>query len=92
MKNKGVVSARLDELIATQKYSSHPFIRDIAELKPTKVQLGAWALQKYFQVKDQNKIFSRIHTYSDNIEIRQYLVDQLRKETSIKSGSAVTLN
>ncbi|MFL6651073.1 MAG: TenA family transcriptional regulator [Sulfurifustaceae bacterium] len=75
-------------IVQAKKNARHRFVTDVARERPSVAALGRWALQKYHQVYLQNRIFSIIHSKSDDEDVRQFMVEQLvAEETSITCGS-----
>ncbi|WP_081063729.1 iron-containing redox enzyme family protein [Burkholderia multivorans] len=87
------VIAACTEIVLTKKYSLHPFVSQLAELRPDKTALGRWALQKYHQVRLQNAIFSIIHAKTALRDVRQFMIEQLvAEETTFTCGSDAHYN
>ena len=76
-----------EAIIGKKRYSRHPFITDLQQNPPSIECLGAWAVQKYHQVYQQNRIFSAIHTQSPHEDVRQFMMEQLiAEETGLTCG------
>lgn len=87
------VVAACNEIVRTRKYSLHPFVSQLAELRPDKPALGRWALQKYHQVRLQNAIFSIIHAKTALRDVRHFMIEQLvAEETGFTCGSDTHYN
>lgn len=83
------VMDELDEYIHQHRYSKHSFVRNLQSNDYTEAGLRAWAVQKYFQTREQNCVYAAVHfnarPYRD---IRAYEVGQLvDEETSDGEGS-----
>lgn len=79
---------RFDEEIQKRKYTRHSWTKFVLEGKASREGLKNWAIQKYHQTYLQIPIFSILHARADNVEIRQFMVDQLvDEETTLRSGS-----
>lgn len=75
-------------IIGTRKYSLHPFVTKLDELRPSKSALGNWATQKYHQVRLQNAIFSIIYSKTELRDVRQFMIEQLiAEETGFACGN-----
>jgi pyrroloquinoline-quinone synthase len=76
------------KIIRTRRYSLHPFVTRLAQLRPSKAALGNWATQKYHQVRLQNAIFSIIYSKSELRDVRHFMIEQLiAEETRFACGS-----
>lgn len=84
------VLTELDAYIAQHRYSRHPFVLNVQEGRYGRDALRRWAVQKYFQTREQNVVFSAIHSRSmPYLDIRRFQVEQLvDEETSDGEGSA----
>jgi pyrroloquinoline quinone (PQQ) biosynthesis protein C len=80
----------LDRYIAENRYSRHSFVGAIADGRYTKEGLRRWAVQKYFQTREQNCVHGAVHFNSrPYLDVRQYQVEQLvDEETAEGEGSA----
>jgi pyrroloquinoline-quinone synthase len=79
---------RFDKEVEQRKYTQHSWTKIVLDGKATVEGLKNWAIQKYHQTFLQIPIFSIVHTRSDIMEIRQFMVEQLiDEETTISSGS-----
>ena len=77
-----------ETLVNEKRYSRHPFITGLRTNPPSMQSLCAWAIQKYHQVYQQNRIFSAIHTQSPHEDVRQFMMEQLiAEETEISCGT-----
>jgi pyrroloquinoline-quinone synthase len=79
----------LDKYIEENRYSKHSFVRTLESGEYTEAGLRAWAVQKYFQTREQNCVYSAVHfnarPYRD---IRTFEVGQLvDEETDHGEGS-----
>jgi pyrroloquinoline-quinone synthase len=78
---------RLDEEIRKRKYTRHSWTQFVLGNKATAQGLQHWAIQKYHQTYLQIPIFSILHSRTDSVEIRRFMVDQLiDEETDLRSG------
>ncbi len=78
---------RFDEEIERRKYTRHSWTQFVLGGNATSQGLRKWAIQKYHQTFLQIPIFSIVHSRTESIEIRRFMVDQLiDEETSLRSG------
>jgi pyrroloquinoline-quinone synthase len=86
----GATIAACQQIVAQRRSARHPFVAELDRIRPSRSDLGRWAVQKYHQVFLQNVIFSSIHANAAEFEdVRQAMMDQLvAEETAIASGSA----
>jgi pyrroloquinoline-quinone synthase len=83
------VMTELDKYIEENRYSKHSFVQVLTAGEYTEAGLRDWAVQKYFQTREQNTVYSAVHynarPYRD---IRSYEVEQLvDEETDDGEGS-----
>lgn len=83
------VMDELDKYIDENRYSKHSFVTTLESGDYTEAGLRAWAVQKYFQTREQNTVYAAVHfnarPYTD---IRTYEVGQLiDEETDQGEGS-----
>ncbi|HHW39254.1 MAG TPA: hypothetical protein GXX18_18885 [Bacillales bacterium] len=79
---------QFDQIVDERRYRNHSFVTELVAGNVSKEQLKKWAIQKYFQVFQQNRAFSAIHSNSPYPDARKYLMEQLiAEETDIECGS-----
>lgn len=79
----------VDQFVAGHRHSERSFVKSVLAGEADRPALRRWAIQKYHQVYEQNRVFSQNHAGSRHEEIRLFMVDQLiSEETSIQDGSA----
>ncbi len=77
-----------DRYIQEHRYSRHSFVKYVLSGNATKEGLKHWAIQKYHQTYEQNRLFSALHSNAAEESIRQLLMEQLiAEETGLISGS-----
>lgn len=83
------VLSELDDYIREHRYARHPFVRNVEAGKYDALDVRRWAVQKYFQTRDQNCVYSAIHARSRHfLDIRRFEVQQLiDEETEFGEGS-----
>jgi pyrroloquinoline quinone (PQQ) biosynthesis protein C len=79
----------LDAYISEHRYARHSFVASIEARSYTTEGLRRWAVQKYFQTREQNCVHGAVHYNArPYLDIRQYQVDQLiDEETNEGEGS-----
>ncbi len=70
----------IDRIIDQGRYSKHSFVQRICSGACTRAQIKAWAIQKYYQTYEQNRVFSAIHSNARDKDIRQFMIEQLIEE------------
>jgi pyrroloquinoline-quinone synthase len=80
-KHPEAVLAELDAYIDEHRYARHSFVATIQSGDYQLSDLRAWAVQKYFQTREQNCVHSAVHYNArPHLDIRQYQVRQLVDE------------
>jgi len=78
---------RFDEEIQRRKYTRHSWTQFVLAGRASSYGLKQWAIQKYYQTYLQIPIFSIVHSRTENVEVRRFMVDQLiDEETNVRSG------
>jgi pyrroloquinoline-quinone synthase len=79
----------IDNYVFEHRHSKHSFVKSVISGRSTREVLRVWAIQKYHQVYDQNRVFSAIHSNCHYEDVRQFMLDQLlAEETNLQAGSA----
>jgi pyrroloquinoline-quinone synthase len=80
---------KIDEYVRANRYSRHSFVGTIVSGDYAADHLKAWAVQKYFQTREQNCVYAAVHYNARAyIDIRWYEVGQLvDEETNEGEGS-----
>ncbi len=81
---------RCDDFIDQNHFAGRSFVKMVLDGEVNKESLKGWAIQKFFQVRDQNCVFSAIHSNSKHfLDIREFQMSQLiDEETEMGEGSA----
>lgn len=84
------VMAEIDEYVQHNRYAKHSFVQRIESGEYTKEALRDWAVQKYFQTREQNCVYAAVHSNAQPYrDIRAFEVEQLiDEETDQGEGSA----
>jgi pyrroloquinoline quinone (PQQ) biosynthesis protein C len=79
----------LDQYIQDHRYSDHSFVHLLNSGEYTEAGLRDWAVQKYFQTREQNCVYAAVHFNArPHLDIRAYEVEQLvDEETNAGEGS-----
>lgn len=83
------VMDELDRYIDENRYARHSFVKTLEAGDYGETGLRDWAVQKYFQTREQNCVYAAVHVTARSYrDIRAYEVDQLiDEETSSGEGS-----
>jgi pyrroloquinoline-quinone synthase len=80
----------VDRYVRQHHHVRRSFVRAVLEGRHGgRRGLRRWAIQKFHQVYEQNRVFSAIHANCPFEDVRQFMVEQLiAEETGITAGSA----